>query len=368
MMGIINTAQKGEILKSLTKIRSLASVPFGCRYRLIDFALSNMVNSGINYIGILLEEKYRSLLDHIGPGKAWDLDRKRGGLYFLPPAKVYHKNGIYKGDIENFYMNLDYIHRCNAEYVIICSPHIICNMNYNKVLDYHKQNQADITVVYKQKPAMIKKSYQYTVLETDQNGKIIDMKDKSYSTQYNKISLHKYLMKKELLCEIIDECASRGNWDFVRHGIINNIKKYNIYGYSYQGFLEIINSINNYYNCNLDLLNYQNLKQLFLKQKIYTKSKDEAPTRITHTSRFKNSLAANGCIIKGEVKNSILFREVKVEKGAQIKNSIIMQRAKVRENARLENVILDKNVEITQDKILKGGANRPTIIEKNEVV
>ena len=327
MMGIINTAQKGEILKSLTKIRSLASVPFGCRYRLIDFALSNMVNSGINYIGILLEEKYRSLLDHIGPGKAWDLDRKRGGLYFLPPAKVYHKNGIYKGDIENFYMNLDYIHRCNAEYVIICSPHIICNMNYNKVLDYHKQNQADITVVYKQKPAMIKKSYQYTVLETDQNGKIIDMKDKSYSTQYNKISLHKYLMKKELLCEIIDECASRGNWDFVRHGIINNIKKYNIYGYSYQGFLEII-----------------------------------------HTSRFKNSLAANGCIIKGEVKNSILFREVKVEKGAQIKNSIIMQRAKVRKNARLENVILDKNVEITQDKILKGGANRPTIIEKNEVV
>jgi len=194
------------------------------------------------------------------------------------------------------------------------------------------------------------------------------MQDQSRTTKYKKVSLHNYIMERSLLIDIIDQCASRGNWDFIKHGLINNLDKYNFYGYSFQGFFEIINSIPNYFKSNLDLLNYQNMGQLFLEQEIYTKSKDQPPTKLTPDSNFKNSLAANGCIVKGKVQSSLLFRGVRISKGAQVKNCIIMQEAEIGRNARVENAILDKNSQITAGKRIRGGKSRPTIIEKNEVV
>ncbi len=369
VLGIINTSQKEEAkeMQPLTSIRSLASVPFGGRYRLIDFPLSNFVNSGLTNIGILLEEKYRSLLDHIGPGKAWELDRKWGGLYFLPSAKVYKKDGIYKGDIENFNCNLDYLHRCKEEYVVVSSPHIICNINYDKVFSFHKNINADITVIYERNRTIEESNA--TVLETGDNNKIIEMKHSPNLTgNYNKISLEKFLIRKEILIEIVDECVSTGKWDFVREGIIKNIYKYDVYGYPFEGVVGKINSINNYFKFNLELLEPQIRENFFMKQEIFTKPKDEPPSKITPEAEIVNTISGNGNIIAGEVKNSILFREIRIAKNTEIENCILMQGAEVEEGVKIKNVILDKNAKISAGKQLIGETNKPIVIEKNEVI
>lgn len=367
VMGIINDIQEEGVLKDLTKHRSLASVPFGCRYRLIDFPLSNMVNSGVINVGIFLENKFRSLLDHIGPGKAWDLDRKRDGLFILPSTQGYNTNRIYKGDIESLNSNLDYLHRSSQDYVIITSSNVICNIDYNQALNYHKKSGANITAIYKQLSSK-SESKNHTVLETDKKNRIIEMKVKPDRKNYNKVSLEKFIMKKELLIDIIDDCYSTGNWDFVKDGIIRNLDKYKIYGFPFKGYIANINSLSSYFKKSLELLKPEIKQDVLFKNQIYTKPKDEAPTKFSDKGKAKNILAANGCIIEGDVVNSILFRGVKIKKGAQVKNGIIMQKSTVGKNTRLENVIMDKNAKIQDRNEFKGSKNLPVIIEKNAIV
>ncbi|RCW49853.1 glucose-1-phosphate adenylyltransferase subunit GlgD [Halanaerobium sp. DL-01] len=368
VMGIINNALNETFLEKLTNHRSLASVPYGSRYRLIDFPLSNMVNSGITNVGILLESKYRSLMDHIGFGKAWDLDRKRNGLFILPPAHIYQNNRAYKGDLQNFSSNIDYIKRSTQEYVIITSPNIVCNIDYRDAFQYHIENENDITIIYKEMD-VFRRDTSYTVINTDDNDRIIDMKVNPDKNFYKKISLQRYIIKKDLLLEIIDNCISKGEWDFVKNAIIGNIKNLKVYGYPFHSYASVINSINGYYKSNLELLKPDVWQELFLKNgSIFTKPKDEAPSEYKESSIARNILAANGCIIEGEVRNSILFRGVKIHPDSFIKNSIIMQKSEIGPGAKLENVILDKGVTITADKELKGDTNYPVILEKNSIV
>ncbi|MFP4198650.1 MAG: glucose-1-phosphate adenylyltransferase subunit GlgD [Halanaerobium sp.] len=368
VMAIINNALDESFMDKLTEHRSLASVPFGARYRLIDFPLSNLVNSGITNVGLLLQTKYRSLMDHIGFGKAWDLDRKRNGLFILPPAHIYQANRAYKGDLQNFASNIDYIKRSNQDYVIIGSPNVVANIDYRDAFKYHVENDNDITIIYRELD-VFRRDTTYTVVNTDDNDRIIDMKVDPKKNFYKKISLQRYIMKKELLLDIIDECISKGEWDFVKNAIIGNLDNLKVYGYPFRSYASVINSINGYYKSNLELLKPNVWQDLFLKNgPIYTKPKDEAPTAYKNGVDARNVLAANGCLIKGEVINSVLFRGVKVHPGAVIKNSIIMQKSEIGANAHLENVILDKGVQITADKSLKGDTNLPMIIAKNTIV
>jgi len=368
VMAIINNALDESFLDKLTGHRSLASVPFGARYRLIDFPLSNLVNSGVTNVGLLLQTKYRSLMDHIGFGKAWDLDRKRNGLFILPPSHIYQANRAYKGDLQNFASNIDYIKRSTQEYVIIGSPNIVANIDYRDAFKYHIDNENDITIIYRELD-VFRRDTTYTVINTDDNDRIIDMKVDPKNNFYKKISLQRYIMKKELLLDIIDDCISKGEWDFVKNAIIGNLDNLKVYGYPFHSYAAVINSINGYYKSNLELLKPNVWQDLFLKNgPIFTKPKDEAPTAYKNGVNARNILAANGCCIKGEVKNSVLFRGVKVHPGAVIKNSIIMQKSEIGANAYLENVILDKGVQITANKSLKGDTNLPMIIAKNTIV
>lgn len=368
VMAIINNALDESFLDKLTGHRSLASVPFGARYRLIDFPLSNMVNSGVTNVGLLLQTKYRSLMDHIGFGKAWDLDRKRNGLFILPPAHIYQANRAYKGDLQNFASNIDYIKRSNQEYVIVGSPSVVANIDYRDAFKYHVENKNDITIIYRELD-VFRRDTTYTVINTDDNDRIIDMKVNPKKNYYKKISLQRYIMKKDLLLDIIDDCISKGEWDFVKNAIIGNLKDLEVYGYPFHSYAAVINSINGYYKSNLELLKPNVWQDLFLKNgPIYTKPKDESPTAYKNGVIAKNILAANGCSIKGEAKNSVFFRGVKVHPGAIIKNSIIMQKSIIGEGAYLENVILDKEVQITAGKSLKGDTNLPMIIAKNTIV
>lgn len=368
VMGIINNALEESFLDKLTGHRSLASVPFGARYRLIDFPLSNMVNSGITNVGLLLQTKYRSLMDHINFGKAWDLDRKRNGLFILPPAHIYQADRAYKGDLQNFASNIDYINRSDQEYVIITSPNVVANIDYRDAFKFHLENENDITIIYKELD-VFRRDTSYTVMNTDDNDRIIDMKVNPKKNYYKKISMQRYIIKKDLLLDIIDDCITKGEWDFVKNAIIGNLNNLKVYGYPFHSYASVINSINGFFKANLEILKPNVWQDLFLKNgPIFTKPKDEAPTAYKNGANAKNILVANGCSIEGEVKNSILFRGVKIHPGAVVKNSIIMQKSEIGENAHLENVILDKGVQITAEKNLKGDINLPMIIGKNTIL
>lgn len=366
-MGIINLNDSHNFLKELTKGRPLAALPFGGRYRLIDFILSNMVNSGMLNVGILVQDKYRALMDHLRSGKDWDLARKRDGLFILPPSQDHFMRG-YRGDIDNFYNNLDYIESSRQEFILIASSHIVCNLNYRKVFKFHQEMDADITVIYKEH-GKEEDIMQYTTLECQPDGRITDMGVNPYHIDSQKVSMEMYLLRKSLLVNLIKDCQERGGWDFVKEILMKNVGNLRMYGFPYKGYTARVDCIKNYYRHNMELLKPEKWEELFFKSGlVYTKVKDEAPAKYKENARTFNTMIANGCIIEGRVENSILFRGVKVHKGAYIKDSIIMQKCEIGENSIVENVICDKNVCITKGKWLKGETNYPLVVEKGSII
>jgi glucose-1-phosphate adenylyltransferase len=368
VMGIINLNDTQDFLKELTKGRPLAALPFGGRYRLIDFILSNMVNSGMQNVGILVQDKYRALMDHLRSGKDWDLARKRDGLFILPPSQEQSMMREYRGNIENFYSNLDYIESSRQEFVLIASSHIVCNLNYRKVFKFHQDVGADITILYKEH-GVEEDMAQYATLNCGSDGRIADMGVNNYNLDSQKISMEMYLLRKSLLVKLIRDSQARGGWDLVKDVLIKNVGNLKMYGYPYKGYTARVDCVKNYYRHNMELLKPEKWEELFFKSGlVYTKVKDEAPAKYKENARASNTMIANGCIIEGQVENSILFRGVKVHKGAYIKNSIIMQKCEIAENAIIENVICDKNVCITKGRWLKGETNYPFVVEKGSII
>lgn len=367
-MGIINLNDGQEFLAELTKGRPLAAVPFGGRYRMIDFILSNMVNSGIQNIGILVQDKYRALMDHLRSGKEWDLARKRDGLFILPPGQPQHLAGFYRGNIDNFYNNLDYIESSRQKYVLIAGSHIVCNLNYRKLFKFHQEMCADITIMYKEYHGE-EDFMQHAILECQSDGRLENIVINPSETSSRKISMEMYLIEKSLLVQLIKECQGRGGADFVKNLLIRNIDKLKVYGYPYKGYAARVDCIKSYYKHNMELLKPEKWEELFLKSGlVYTKVKDEAPVKYKENAKVSNTIIGNGSIIAGHVENSILFRGVTVQKGAYIKDSIIMQKCDIGEGVILENIICDKNVCITQGKWLKGEKSYPLVIEKGSVI
>jgi len=368
VMGIINLNEGQNFLAQLTQRRPLAAIPFGGRYRIIDFILSNMVNSGIQNVGILVEDKYRALMDHLRSGKEWDLARKRDGLFILPPGRSQFSKENYHGSVEKFYNNLDYIESSRQQYVLIAGSHIICNLSYRKAFRFHQDVGADITLLYKEHNSD-EELVEYSIVECQANGLITDIAINSSSPLSRKISLDMYIMKKDLLVNLIRNCHSRGGLDFIQDIVIKNIGTLKMYGYPHKGYVARVDCVRNYYKHNMELLKPEKWEELFFKSGlVYTKVKDEAPVKYKENARVSNAMIGNGCIIEGHVENSILFRGVAVHKGAYIKDSIVMQKCDIAENAVIENVICDKNVKITNGQWLKGEANCPLVIEKGSVI
>lgn len=369
VMGIINLMEHEDFLKEFSDNRPVAAVPFGGRYRMIDFVLSNMVNSGIRNVGIIVQHKYRSLMDHLGSGKEWDLDRKRDGLFFLPPAQGHYPQGIYKWDLRHFYTHLDYINYSRQKYVIISGCNMICNINYSKALQFHKARQADITILYNELDAKEEVMSQSTLIDTAEDGRILEIELSPDKIKGCQISMEMCIMEKSLLVDLINGGYSRGDCDLVRDGFIKNLSRLKIYGYPYHGYLAKIDCVQSYYRHNMDLLKPEIWQQLFFDQGlIYTKVKDGPPTKYNENSQVKNSVIANDCVIEGIVENSIIFRGVQIGKGAYVKDSIIMQKCSIEEEAVVENIIADKEVTITKGKQLKGEKHYPLIIKKKTVI
>ncbi|OFI06765.1 glycogen biosynthesis protein GlgD [Clostridium acetireducens DSM 10703] len=369
VLGIINNLDEESNLKEITANRSIGAVPFGGRYRLIDFILSNMINSGVQNVGVLLQNNARSVMAHLRSGKEWGLDRKINGLNILPPNSIKTVDDIPKGDLENFYANIDYFSKASEKYVIVCSSNFLFNMDFKKVLKHHIEKNADITIIYKDFGKDILNHNKKTIMETDKLGRVFRMEVNPQKAYSSKESMEVYLMEKYLLVDLINRCISRGVYNFKTHCIIHNLRALKVYGYEYKGYVANIDSVKNYYKYNMDLLNVDIATELFTKEGlIYTSVKDQPPVKYMETAQVKNSLIANGSIIAGNVENSIISRGVKVEKGAYVKDSIIMENSLVQQCAKIENVILDKEVTITKNMTLIGGKYYPLIIEKKAII
>ncbi len=363
-MGIILTSE--ERIPPITDIRAVAALPIAGRYRIIDFVLSNMANAGITNIGVATETNYSSLMDHIRSGKPWDLDRKNQGLNILPPNLENVSYGVIKGNIDMLAGISDYIHRSHQTYVILCIGNSLCNIDFEAVVQNHKDTQADITAIYKDMSGIPETDLsRFTLIETDDDNKVTDIEVQPYYPKSAKAAMDVYVMEKALLESIVDECSARGDHDFIKDALVKKMDGLRIYGYEYTGYMDKIDSLKSYYKNNMIFLNGDIRAELFNPQNpIYTKTKDQSPTRYGEGAVVENSFISDGCNIEGTVVNCVLSRGVKVNKGAVIKNSIIMQDSVIEENVELDHVIFDKEVYITKGRKLIGQESYPLAIAK----
>jgi len=366
VLGVINLIHESDEMESLTAGRCTASVPFGSRYRLIDFVLSGMVNSGITKVAVFAHTKFRSLMDHLGSGKHWDLNHRQGGLFVLPPVTD-DVNEVRRGDLFHFFQNRDYFTRSSLDYVVITRSHMVCNIDFEPVLAQHKASGADITVVCKHQTELF--GGMARKVEVDGKGRVTAMQDHYGRMRSDLVSMEMYIMRKDLLLELVETSLAQGQDHLVRHAIMSRLDELHVQSYIYGGYLGIVNTISSYYQNNMQLLRPDVYRSLFFEPgALYTKVKDEPPARYAEGAKTSNSLIANGCVIEGTVVNSILFRGVHVRKGAVIRNSIVMQNGIIGENSRIDHVILDKDVRIIQERDIRGTALSPFLAVKRKVI
>ncbi|MBQ9384497.1 MAG: glucose-1-phosphate adenylyltransferase subunit GlgD [Ruminiclostridium sp.] len=368
VLGLIFANMHELTITDLTKNRAMASVPFGARYRLIDFPLSNMVNSGISTVGIVTKSNYQSLLDHVGSGDEWDLSRKNGGLHFLPPYSNY-VTGLYRGRLEALVGIQNFISQSHADYVIMSDCDCVANVDFKKIVDFHEEKGSDITVVFGKKEFTPEQTKTRTILKVDDNGEVLDVLVRPELSGAYDASMNMFVMSKEFVLKIINESSSRNLYSFEVDVLQHRLKEFKVFGYEFSGFYEQIDGIRAYYQANMSLMNRDVRKELFnLTDPIYTKVRDEAPAKYGLESSAKSCIIADGCIIEGTVENSVLFRGVKVGKGAVVKNCILMQNTEVGDKCELNYVIADKNVVIGNYRSIGGTIDYPVFVNKGSNV
>ncbi len=372
--GIIFSNLHDTNISELTSKRTMASVPFGCRYRLVDFALSNLVNSGVSDVNVITHYNYQSLMDHIGSGKDWDLARRSGGLKILPPyitAFSNENNRLYSSRLEALMSIQGVIASLTCDTVVLCDCDSICNINLNDMIDYHEEAGADITIGVKRMTLTPETSRYYNVIKSSDSGDVTDIAShqKDFSGRRD-VCINIWIVKRRFLQTFILDALSHGFTSFTRDIIGRGIGKFNYKIYRYDGFYASINSMTEYYNINMSLLDPKNREALFKVKgrPVYTKIRNSPPTKYIGDSKVSNSLIADGCIIEGTVENSILFRGVRVDKHAVVKNSILFQDTQILQNAFVNCVIADKNVVVRNDVMLSGHSTMPLYIAKSKMI
>ncbi len=365
-VGVIFSNIHDENIPELSRHRTMASVPFGGRYRLIDFALSNMVNSGIDTVGIVTKYNYQSLIDHLGSGKDWDLARKDGGIILLPPYSD-ETDAPYTNRLEALKGITGFLNHRNEEYVIISDCDAIVHIDFSAVLRYHEEKKADITMIYHEETEKVDSSY-FITLDPDQTGRVRSVKINPAHGGKENLYINVMIMSRKFLLNMIADAMMMGLTSFGRDILTKQVDTLKIYGYKFEGYYAGVNSLQKYYKHSMELLDQDVRKELFGARDIYTKVRDSAPSKYSENAVVKNSLISDGCLIDGTVENSILFRGVKVGKGSVIKNSIVMQDTVIGENVELNCVITDKNVVIRDRRHLSGCEELPYFIAKGRMI
>lgn len=365
-MAIFNLAENENDIRSLTTNRSIASIPIASRFRIVDFMLSNVVNGGITNVGVFSHSNSRSLVDHIGDGKPWDLNRKNDGLFVFNHGLM----DIINYESKLLKNNMEYLYRSKSENVILTSSYMTCNMDIADVIQAHEKSGCDVTVVYTHtNKADTEFQNCYTVCVDEKTNRVTGVGKNLGFDSESDICMEVFLLKKSLLIDLIYKNARvqrQGNFYDALFGELGNIT---INAYRFDGYVACINSISSYYRANMEMLRLDVSSELFRSRRpVYTKIKDEPPTIYVRGCNVSNSLIADGCIIRGSVKNSVIGRFVEVEEGAVVENCIILQNIRIKANAKLHNVIVDKNVTIDENTELRGNESFPLVIEKKNLL
>ncbi len=361
MMGLICTNYTDEDFGALIKERPVASIPFGGRYRLVDFPLSNMVNSGINTVGLITPYMYRSLLDHVGNGKAWSLSRKVGGMFILPGSVYGIKSDLGKFLLRDIIHNKEYLQRSRRDVVVVTATSCIYNVDFREVLEQHEKTGAVITMLYKKVSGDAVKALD---VDCDARGRVTSLQEVDHGNINQFIDA--MLIDRELLLKLTEWYSNLGHLDLTAV-IRENLDKLPVFGYEFQGYMRSIGSAADYMAASMDLLEPDVMRELFLGERsISTKVQDAPPAKYAPGAKVRNSIIATGCIIQGEVENSIVFRGCTVAAGAAVRNSIVMPNGVVNQGALIENVICDKYVTIGDGVKLSGSAERPLIVTRKE--
>lgn len=372
-LGIIFPNSYDSLVPDLVSERLMASIPFASRYRMCDFMISSMVHCGIDNISILVRKNYHSLLDHLGNGREWDLARKNGGLNIVPPF-AQKQIKVFSGRIEALESIRGYLIKQTEKYVILSDANIAVNFDFNALLDAHIKSGADVTMVYRKQEipqSLIRQStagmdlYYALGINGDRVSKIYINPKESGEMNF---SLNIYVIDWELLIRMVDEAYLHGDVYFVRDILEKKIDQLDVRGFCYDGYVAHIHDMNSYFEENMRLLKEENINALFSGNQIYTKIRDDNPTRYINGAKAKNVMVADGCVIEGEVENSVLFRGVKIGKGAKVKNCVLMQDTVIEDNASVEYVITDKNVTISEGKSLTGNDTFQVYVAKGQVV
>lgn len=368
VLGLVFANMHDTTLGDMTKNRTMGSVMFGGRYRLIDFPLSNMVNSGISEVGVITKSNYQSLLDHLGSAREWDLARKKGGLYILPPFGNVEST-LYRGRIEALYGAMSFIKHSRAKYVILSDCDVVTNIDYKPIVAAHIESGADITAVAHTGVYSSDDIKTSTVFNVDADKNVTSVLINPDISGTCTTSLNVFVMSMDFLIETVNDAMARGNVSFERNILQEKCRELKIKIYEYDNYFSKLNSPESYFKSNMALLEPENARKLFVpKRSIYTKVSDNAPVKYDLDSKVSNSLVADGCIIEGEVENSVLFRGVKVGKGAKVENCILMQGTVVGDNAELNYLITDKNVSICENHILTSSPQYPMYVGKGASV
>ncbi len=367
VLGLIFANMHEQSVADLTKQRTLASVPFGGRYRMIDFPLSNMVNSDIDNVGIITKDNYLSLMDHLGSGDEWDLSRKTGGMHLLPPYG--NSNALYRGRLEAMAQVKPFIESSNAEYVLLSDADVVANIDYRPIIDFHEKNGADITVVYGRGTFTTEQTMTKTVLAVNADNVVYDVLIRPEISGEHNVSLNMFVVSKDFLLNEIRDAESRNLYSFEIDVLQKKLHEIKVLGYKFDKPFAQIDSMDTYFKTNMKLVDKSLRAHLFMSDApIYTKVRDDAPAKYGIDADVKNSLVADGCVIEGTVENCVLFRGVKIEKGAKVKNCILMQDTTVGAKAEMNFVITDKNVTISEYRSLAGTETYPVFVNKGATV
>ncbi len=374
-LGILFPNSYDSLVPELVTERSMASIPFAGRYRICDFLISSMVHSGIANISLMVRKNYQSLMDHLGSGREWDLARKNGGLNIVPPY-AQKSVKVYNGRIEALESIRGFLQKCNERYVVMADCNIAVNFDFRALLQQHIASGADVTMVYYKSPipdALLNRVTDtskdlYYTLDIDEDNRIKKIYINPSTEGVTNYALNIYVLERTKLLEMVEDAYIHGYTYFTRDVLAWHLDEYNVKAYRYDGYVAHFHDMKSYFDENMKLLQEENLSALFSGNQIYTKIRDDNPTRYINGASAHNILAADGCIIEGEVENSILFRGVHIGKGAKVKNCVLMQDTVIEAGASVEYVVTDKNVIITEGKSLTGNDSFQVFVAKNQRV
>ncbi len=369
-MGIIFASIRDNTLGDLTHKRTMAAVPYGGRYRQIDFPLSNMTNSGIRHIGIITRHKHQSLMNHIGSGQEWDLDLEEGGLEFLTPFALDH-NGLYRGKLDELNSAMNFLKISNEEYVVLSDSGMLCAIDFRDVIADHVASGADVTVVVKDGISDGKKPLDLG-LKLDEDGKVRDVVVGLSAKKEYSASVGVFVIRREKLVELVEDAVAHDRYHFERDIVLHGFAEENlaVNAYRFNGVVLYNESVSEYYENTMKLLQAETRHGLFNRPNltVYTKVRDEVPSSYGEGSEIENCIVADGCVLNGKAENTVFFRGAKLAKTAHVRDSIIMQETVIGEGADLQYVILDKDVTVRPGKKLCGTREHPIVLKRGETV